>query len=225
MRKLITIVVLVVFSSCFSFAGSNEISLKTGLSAHDHPLDNGFILRVGIGFTSKKYFLTEETVDANQGGDEYVANTTYGIELGSQWYVWRDGAETMGLAVNLNWLDFQAGIASTEDYTNTYFDISAIEVGPMYSFAFTDDIGVDAFFNFKPNALFQASTNDVNDNEASAKWGIGLTYAAGASFRWKALLVGFEYGFGKIKLNDTDNSDLSAKVYTNVFKINLGVKL
>ena len=47
MRKLITIVVLVVFSSCFSFAGSNETSLKTGLSAHDHPLDNGFILRVG----------------------------------------------------------------------------------------------------------------------------------------------------------------------------------
>ena len=57
------------------------------------------------------------------------------------------------------------------------------------------------------------------DDDSNVLAGFGLTYAAGANFRWRALLVGVEYGFGKVKVTNTDDSDFSAKVFTNVFKI------
>lgn len=153
---------------------------------------------------------------------------SFGLEIGNQWYVWRTSDETMGVAINVNWFDFQIGSRKMDvpffgSMTNRVINFSFLEFGPMYTYAVNDEIGLDGYLNLKPTVLAGVSTGDNVDS--SALVGLGFTYALGANFRWRALLVGLEYGFGKVKVADTDNTDFTQKVNTGMFKINLGVKL
>ncbi len=227
MRKLFTTFIVALISFCSVYADNNSISLKTGLSAHDHPLDNGFLIRLGFGVPGASYGDRnhEDYNPYNYNGeiDEVNMATSIGIELGNQFYVWRESSETMGLAVNINWMDLQLGFG-TVDYYNTYdsgtdvellINLSLIEVGPLYTYALNDDMGIDAYFNLCPTLLVSAWYEDA---------GIGLRYAVGGAFRWKVLSAGLEYGFGDVKMM-SDSESPNYRVNTGMIKINIGVKL
>lgn len=248
MKKLFITFISVLASVCFSIAGKNEINLKTGLSAHDYPLDNGLIIRGSFGITRESYFLADNFQIRIQNLDkydndkpDYFPTITFGLEIGHQWYLWSSATEKMGIAINANWFDIQFGVGvgdknyvfsnGGKSITSTYSansiltNMALFEFGPLYTYVINDDIGIDAYLNLRPTFLMSRFTyEDIGDADGGAT-GFGLTYAAGASFRWRALLFGLEYGFGKVNMIDSYYLDYEYKVYTGLFKINIGIKL
>lgn len=215
-----------------AIAGGNALQSTAATQGHDDPLDNGFILRAGISLPSAGYGFASDEKDLVK---EFTPKLGLGLEIGNQWYVFRTNAENMGVAINVNWFDLALATKSNSsggvDVTTAVFTGSFIEVGPMFTYKVTDDIGVDLFYNLKPTFMVSAMTSSSNGNDFSqALSGFGFNNAVGTSFRWRALSLGFEYVFGTIKASNINSDDKSAdvpnnyKMNTNAFKINIGAK-
>jgi len=231
MKKLF-ISFLTSLATLSAIAGGNALQSTSATQGHDDPLDNGFILRFGTSVLSKNYGLFRGVEYSNEFLDEYRKGTpklALGLELGSQWYFLRTASESMGFGINVNWLDFSVGSKKYEEVRSTFINLSLIELGPMFTYKLTDDMGVDIYFNAKPTTI---GNFESFQNSSSTFGAFGLTYATGLSYRWRALAVGFEYNFGSVtpfvyKVEDKNYTDLvkKEKMISNAFKINIGVKL
>ncbi len=232
MKKLF-ISFLTSLATLSAIAGGNALQSTSATQGHDDPLDNGFIIRAGISLPSQGYGFSSEEKEESK---EYTPKLGLGLEIGNQWYVFRSGAENLGVAINVNWFDLGLATKSTTsdgvDFTTAVFTGSFIEFGPMFTYKLTDDIGVDLFYNLKPTLMVSAATlSNDGDNFSQAYTGFGFNNAIGTTFRWRALAFGFEYVFGNIKATNVNSDDKNAtvpdnyKMISNAFKINIGVKL
>ena len=152
-----------------------------------------------------------------------------GIEWGNRWYF--SPTETMGFGLMINWLDAtyskkEISVSGIPTLTRAVLDLTFIEIGPLGTYALSDDMAVDGYYNLRPTWF----TSVLSDNTESFGYsGFGFSHAIGAAFRYKIFNVGMEYVFGGInsiavssKNEDINIADVKTKA--NSFRIKLGFK-
>jgi hypothetical protein len=209
------------------------IIIVTGITSNsfaqkDRKLSNGFSISLVTGIPSNDYGLPKDSqIDATEkfGG-------IWGLKLGNRWYF--KPSENYGFGLMVNWLDFSIAMKSDNLNGGTsasgVADFSFLQFGPVGTYAATDAIALDAYFNFRPTVFENVVVPSSGDSYAYA--GVGFSNALGAAFRYKVLNIGIEYVFGGINTSYTIAGSSSGssttdtkKLMTNSFRILLGVKL
>lgn len=192
------------------FIALMALVLTSNIKAGDDLIGNGFDLQLSFGFPSKDY-----------GFPDYAEpdyGTMLGIQLGNHWYFYNDGK--FGVGLNVNWIDFS--YVGKEKNGSDYgtIDMSFCELGPVGSFAISDQFAIDAFYNLRPTALM-SYYNNSNDEDLLV--GSGVTHSLGARFRFNIVYVGMDMVFGKLNGKWADAGDKEDMTANNT-RITLGLK-
>lgn len=221
MKKVKSLLVLLLFSVIFS----NLFAQK------DRTLSNGLCVSLVTGFPSASF----GTTDNASSGSKY--GSLFGVQVGNRWYI--KPQDKYGFGLMVNWIDFvlagKVGKESGLNKGNATIDLTLLEFGPVGTYAITDKIAFDAYYNFRPTVLVSAliysdPTGKVED-ETYTYSGFGFSHTLGGAFRWKMLNLGIEYVVGGINCKGTYNGALpnvtlqDSKNKTNSLRIILGVKL
>jgi hypothetical protein len=222
MKKNILFLAITIFSciTVNSFAQKNRT------------LSNGFGINLIIGFPSGTYGVTSDS----QIDDQYKFGSIWGLKLGNRWYF--SPKEKFGFGLMVNWIDLTAvykqGTTNSDTWQREVVDFSFLEFGPVATYAISNDIALDAYYNLRPtgfgSVLDYKSGTGTGSDETFTYIGVGISNALGAALRYKVLNVGFEYVFGSIKSDGTYSgpNDITLESQKNVinnFRIVLGVKL
>jgi len=208
------------------------IIILTGITSSsfaqkDRKLSNGFSINLVTGFPSSVYGLPNDTqIDAAEelGG-------IWGLKFGNRWYF--SPQDKYGIGLMVNWLDFTIATQSDQiagnTITNAVADVSFLQFGPVGTYAATENIALDGYFNFRPTVFENLSIPSGDDAYGWA--GFGFSYALGGAFRYKILNVGIEYVFGGVKTSYITTGSSSSndptntyKLMTNSFRVLLGLK-
>jgi len=193
----------------------------------DRKLSNGFSINLVTGFPSSVY---GQKSDSQINSADNLGGI-WGLKIGSRWYFKPN--EEYGFGLMINWLDFtiatQSQSVSGNSATNAVADVSFLQFGPVGTYAATDNIALDGYFNFRPTVFENLVIPNGDDTYGYA--GFGFAYALGGAFRYKILNVGIEYVFGGIKTSYINTGSSSGndptdtpKLMTNSFRILLGLK-
>jgi hypothetical protein len=203
-------------SLMFFIATLNQIQAQKAIK-------NGFSINAFIGLPSGSFGL-----EAMEDVDELKIKTTFGLELGNRWYF--NATEKYGIGLMVNWIDFSIGMKSTnfnnQDYGIAALDLTFLEVGPIGTYALSEDMAIDGYYNLRPTVFSYAIADENEDSYASA--GTGISHTLGAAFRYNALNVGLEYVLGNINVSNEEESGIyipdNEKMKVNNLRIVLGVK-
>ena len=206
------------------------IGATTNLFAQkDRKLTKGFSINLVTGITSDQYGVSADSdIDT-----EYQLGSIWGLQLGNRWYF--SPAEKYGFGLMVNWIDITEGVKTGYedgyDWARSVADVSFFEIGPIGTYALTNDIALDAYYNLRPTSFASIMMiSDADEDETYTYAGFGFTHAIGAAFRYKALNIGLEYVAGSINSDGTysgtyEDEDLgSQKNIANNFRIMIGAK-
>jgi hypothetical protein len=191
-------------------------------------LKSGFSIKGQLGFPSTEFGWTEDVnIDSDQL-DEYAYGVTYGLQIGNQWYLYKQ--ESFGIALLVNWFDVTVGTKTVEinqqKLQRLTLDIAVLEFGPLFTYAISDAMAIDAYYNLRPTAMSTGYKFNEEDSEAFA--GFGVTHGFGAGFRYSLLYVGAEYVVGKVNVSQ-DSTDPKIwedeKMVADCFRIIVGIKI
>jgi hypothetical protein len=204
------------------------IVLSTSTFAQkDRRLQKGFSISLVTGFPSSQYGYTKDS----QLDTQNKLGGIWGLKIGNRWYF--KPKENYGFGLMVNWFDFSMAIKSTTVSGNTsgigVADFSILQLGPIGTYAVTQDIALDAYYNLRPTIFERVIVPSSGDSYGYA--GFGFSNALGGAFRYKVLNIGIEYVFGGINTTYTTTGSSSGstpsdtqKLVTNSFRILLGVK-
>jgi hypothetical protein len=200
----------------------------TTYAQKDRTLTNGFSVNLVLGVPSAAYGVE----DADDIDDEFKLGALFGVQIGNRWYF--NPSETSGFGLMVNWFDFtlsaKGGSEGSTDWGRAVMDISFLEVGPVGTFALSDEMAIDAYYNLRPTVLSSAVVIESSfGDETYGYAGFGISHAFGAAFRYKVFNVGVEYVVGGINAAGTYSGDYNVdledqKIKANSFRIMLGVK-
>jgi hypothetical protein len=219
------------------------IILITGLTTtmfaqKNRTLSKGFSVNLIIGVPSAAYGLTsDKKIDGNSVSEEYKFGSVWGVQIGNRWYF--SPTKNYGFGLMVNWADIsfavKAGTDTDGDWARAAIDFSFLEVGPVGTFALTDKLALDAYYNLRPtvfsNAWVWSYSSGGSADETYAYVGVGVSHAIGAALRYKIFNIGMEYTMGAINSSgsysgSSDNVTLDdQKNVVNCFRIKLGLKL
>ena len=175
----------------------SSIEIFAGVNDHTDPHGNGFRLNLRFGLTSS-YFLGDGTYETN-GENSTVPGITYGLELGNKWTLYKFN-ENFSLGLMVDWINIEGGYKTQEVANITtgtaVIDLGFLELGPSFTYALTDKIGLDAYYQIQPTYF---TAGRVTDGDAEYSGGFGFTHAFGLAFRYGVLSIGYEPNIGSIK--------------------------
>ena len=187
-------------------------------------IKNGFSINAVIGVPSGSFGLDGiESLNS-----DLQLKMLYGLQLGNRWYF--NPTEQYGIGLMVNWIDFTIGAKSTTinnyDYAVAALDLTFLEVGPIGTFAISEDMAIDGYYNLRPTVFSWAIVSEDDNSYASA--GFGFSHAIGTAFRYKVLNICVEYVLGSIKVSQEESSGISipnnGKMNPNSFRILIGAK-
>lgn len=182
------------------------------VQAQDRTLSNGFSLHLVLGTPSSTF-----GAPSNDQNDIEKFGFLYGLEIGSRWYF--GPTDTWGIGLMVNWFDVTYSVSSDEFAAA---DVSFLELGPLFTYAIAEDMGLDAYYNLRPTFLA------LSDYEDFGYAGFGLTNAVGVAYRYKVFSVGIETVFGGVNsaLIDENTTSLAGdiKLKNNSTRFVLGFK-
>jgi len=181
MKRIALFTLLIICSFSFQSIAQSEM------------IDKGFSIKFAFGFPESTYAFDGD-IPFPDGLD---INTTYGLEIGNQWYFLKE--ESFGLGLDVNWIDLQYGYASAEDpligeIRRNTLEGSFLEFGPVATFAFKDMFAIDAYYNLRPTVL-ASYYRDQNDDFILLQ-DFSFAHGLGLGARFKILYIGYEYTFG-----------------------------
>jgi len=187
-------------------------------------IKNGFSINTFIGLPSESFGLD----NIESMNSDIQVKMLYGLQLGNRWYF--NPTEHYGIGLMVNWIDFAIGVKSTSinnsDYGIAALDLALLKTGPIGTFAFSQDMAIDGYYNLRPTVFGYAIANEDEDSYASA--GFGFSHTIGTAFRYNVLNVGIEYVFGDINVSQEDingiNISNNEKMNTNNLRIVIGFK-
>jgi len=187
-------------------------------------IKNGFSINAVIGLASESFGLD----NIESMNSEVQVKMLYGIQLGNRWYF--NPTEQYGIGLMVNWIDFAIGAKSTT-INNSEFGIAAIdftflEVGPVGTYAISEDMAIDGYYNLRPTVFGYAIVDEDEDSYVAA--GAGFSHTLGAAFRYNKLNVGIEYVLGGINVSQEESDGINIpnneKMSVNNFRIVFGFK-
>lgn len=187
-------------------------------------IKNGFSINAVIGLTSESFGLD----DMESMNSDAQIKTLYGLQLGNRWYF--NPTEQYGFGLMVNWIDFAVGAKSTTinnfDYGIAAIDLTFLEIGPIGTYAISEDMAIDGFYNIRPTVFSYAIVDEVENSYVSA--GAGFSHTIGTAFRYNKLNVGIEYVLGGIKVSQEESDGINISnneiMSTNNVRIVVGFK-
>lgn len=211
MKKAITLIITVIL-----FGALSDV-----VAQKNRALSNGFSIIGQVGFPSDE-FGTSEPVDS-----EFAYGVSWGLQIGNRWYF--SPQEKYGFGLMVNWVDVTWVRKNTETtfgkIERATLDIGVGEVGPVGTYAFSEALALDAYYNLRPTIMSTAYQIDNDDSEGYG--GFGVTHAFGAGFRYNMLFFGLEYVVGTVKVTqETTDIEimLDEKIKADCFRILFGLK-
>jgi len=190
----------------------------------------GFFINFGVSIQSS-YYLNPGHYTGIPG-----YKLGYDFEFGSIFRLAKINDGQMGISLRCTWLSFNYSKFNWDKDVYRAIQIMPIHIGPQFSYALNDMMGVDAFYTIGYN--FTDEFASIDDPLQKKDVGENLTYSGisheiGAAFRFKVFSLGLGYRFGKLRWNTWvydghDYSDLidssDPKASINNFRITLGFR-
>jgi hypothetical protein len=217
MKKIILFTSFIL-AATFANAGKNGVNSLLG--SDKGMVSNGFYLFLGFGSTAGTITTSNYSGGSgNNNGNAYSYGYFGGLatassyraihpsfEIGSQWMFYKTGDRKFGVGMNVSWISFGYGAYSTTDfdrYSSTYgatrnyshVDIKPLRLGAIASYAFTDEMAVDALINVSPALNVGFNRGGLSQFHIS----YGALFIPGARFRYKIFAVGLEAQIGTLK--------------------------
>ena len=191
--------------------------------AKDRKLSNGFSINLVAGIPSSTFGIPKD------GGFDYQYNSKsiWGLKIGNRWYF--SPTEKFGFGLMANWVDISFSLKSKIDHSSSEFggiELSFLEVGPIGTYALTNEIALDAYYNLRPTGII---VGGLADGTTAYYRGVGFSHALGTALRYKIFNFGMELVMGGInstpdgtaKNKETLNDQ---KNMTNSLRIMFGIK-
>lgn len=172
--------------------------------------EGGFFLNIGLIAPSKNCYMPLGIT--NNTSDKFKMGPS--LELGNMFVISKLMSHAVGLRATwlsvsyVNWSDSKADL--------TYLGGSVIRLGPYFTFAISEEMSVDYFYQVGAGYainLAQDTMASGNDNAGH----LGLTHNTGLCFRYKIFSLGFDYNFGKLKYLDKDEYKAYSDDFINDF--------
>lgn len=175
----------------------------TGLTnAQESVTENSSFLHVGMFKPNPKYLIYPKSIDITiadiREDDDFEP---YGIginfELGNLYNLTDIGDHALMLRVS--WFDANyytnTEISEIGNSTIHFIQASIGKVGPNFTFALNQDMGIDGFYQLAP-VFATYILNLPGSFGDSETYTLGVLNTVGASFRYKMLAAGFNFNFG-----------------------------
>jgi hypothetical protein len=206
--------------------------------------DGGFYFNVGTFNPSWKYLIpkfweNEDLLKPEDSELNYKLGANF--EIGSFFKAADIGDHA--LLVKVSWLDANVSKLSYDNtfyYTEQYaVQASVLKVGPNFTYAIDDKMGVDLYYQIAPVFSFWYDNTDYGDfyvdgydDNLREQYAIGALHTLGLGFRYDKFSAGFNMNFGSAKdidaekeMNDLGITDESMYKYRlPSFRISLGMK-
>lgn len=194
-----------------------------GVQDNEDPHGNGFRLNFNFGLTGGLY-------GADVDGDKDLYKDSkpalaLGLSLGNKWTFARFSDDKMSVGLMVDWVDFS--YASNKetvlqaDVYNRVFNIAFLKVGPSFTYALNDKMGLDAYYQLRPT---YAGSYYGNSDANTVSLGFGFTHAVGVAFRYGLLNVAVEPNFGSVEVVNTDFDNISNNMSLGNTRIVVGFK-
>ena len=163
--------------------------------AQNKMLQDGFNLKFSFGFPPSQYGFDGTFPLFDDPGLE----TTFGIEIGNQWYFYDN--DHFGIGLDINWFDLVYGRSKIDNITyGTFNRITAegsfLEFGPMATYAINDMFAIDAYYNLRPTYMATYYWQNADDGVLIRDF--NFLHGIGIGARFKFFYLGFESTFGSI---------------------------
>ena len=219
MKKAALLFVLIIAISAFA----NVSAQDTKPTPKNRTLSKGFSIKIEYGIPSASYG-TDIPV-----ASDWKYGITVGLQIGNQWYF--NPGEKLGFGLMVNWFDCSFAAKSVEDATRATIDLSVMELGPIATYALSNEMAIDAYYNLRPTMVqnfsrWTSSWGGHTGEYSDTRSGYGFTNALGAGFRWRALSIGMEYEFGSVSESDGSlwSNENTPIMKVNGFRILFGAK-
>ena len=163
--------------------------------AQSNMLEDGFNLKFSFGFPPSQYGFDD---DLPEVGDLSL-ETTFGIEIGNQWYL--HDSEHFGIGLDINWFDIVYGKSKTNNLllgsiNRITLEGSFIEFGPVATYAINDLIAIEGYYNLRPTYMVTYYWQNSDDSILIRNF--GFLHGIGIGFRLKFFYIGYESTFGNV---------------------------
>lgn len=166
--------------------------------AQSDMLQDGFNLKFSIGFPPTQFGLDGDIPLP----DELQLQTTFGLEIGNQWYFY--DTEHFGIGLDINWFDIVYGKAKMDNsLTGTANRItlegSFIEFGPVATYAINDLFAIEGYYNLRPTYMVTYYWENSDDYVLVRNF--SFLHGIGIGVRLKFFYIGYESTFGSVNGN------------------------
>ena len=237
------------------FKPNKSIQSIQSITAADKGItEGGFFLHYNPYSPSKKYGYLKAGVSIKQN-DVFINQTDvekyrtdimavgkfgwgHGLEFGNMFRL--SDFEPMAIGLKVTWFDFGiTGFKANSAYSaynikGFSIDLRALKLGPYFTYAISDQMAFDVFYQVVPTFIFGAMAGEYNDGTTTETVGYpvlqyGLGHEIGSTYRFDILSVGLGYGMGSLRTNfsatyDGDVIEVEGESYVNTFRIMLGMK-
>ncbi len=186
--------------------------------------DNGFGLKLGVGFGGSSYGTVDYGSVIKIDGNTNSYSPAFGLSLDNRWYVANPGK--FGIAIDARWLDLSiAHFGDKTDYTEVKSNLVKFEMfgpGVIGTFYINDKMAADLYWNIIPSLAVTGHDSKVttpafgNNPETVVEtedtdFALGMSNYIGAAFRFKVFQAGVEYNIAKLKYQDWGKNDDNAE--------------
>ncbi|MBR2260991.1 MAG: hypothetical protein IJ916_04745 [Paludibacteraceae bacterium] len=190
--------------------------------------DNGFGLKLGVGFGGSSYGTVDYGSVIKIDGNSNSYSPAFGLSLDNRWYVANPGK--FGIAIDARWLDLSiAHFGDKTDYTEVKSNLVKFEMfgpGVIGTFYINDKMAADLYWNIIPSLAVTGHDSKVttpafgNNPETVVEtedtdFALGMSNYIGAAFRFKVFQAGVEYNIAKLKYQDWGKNDDNAEDVLN----------
>ena len=182
------------------------VALKSSVAGNKPMVSNGLFVDMGFGFPNPPGY----------PGIDYSRGTSITFDIGNKFIFYKTLEDQLGIGMNATWITL--GFGSSEGYGSFY--IKPMRIGPNGTYAFNDEMAIDAFLDFMPTFVFNGTFDSGDDVYVDH----GVLIVPGARFRYKVFSAGFEVAAGSLnKDNLDDESDYGSSSIVEP-RITLGFK-
>jgi len=172
-----------------------SVLLNYNSYAQNKMIDGGFSVKFSFGFPPTTYGFEGDLPLP----EDLQVKTTFGLEIGNQWYFLKK--DHFGLGLDVNWFELIYSKAKMEDQlfgtrNRITMEGSFLEFGPVATYAINDLFAIEGYYNLRPS--YMATYYYENSDDYVLWYNFNWLHAIGLGVRVKFIYIGYERTFGNV---------------------------